>query len=338
MRFIDFRSDTITQPTEEMRLAMYNAVVGDDVYDEDETVKKLEAMAAEMVNKEAALFVPSGTMGNQLAVMTHTKRGDEVIAGDSSHVVIYEVGAAAVLSGVTMRTAKSVNGAVSPGDVRRLVRGINIHHPDTGLICVENATSSGTLMPLEDMADIYSFARQKGIPVHLDGARLFNAALSLGVEASGIARYADSVMFCLSKGLCAPVGSILAGNSDFIGKARRNRKLLGGGMRQAGILAAAGIIALEKMVGRLSQDHANARLLGEGLAGLPGITVDVSNIHINMVFADISQTGKDSGWLVGELLKKGIKVNDSAPLRFVTSHEVDRADIELTLRTIKELI
>ncbi|MCX7708284.1 MAG: low-specificity L-threonine aldolase [Clostridia bacterium] len=335
MKIIDLRSDTVTLPTQEMRQAMCNAVVGDDVYNEDITVQQLEALAAKITDKEAALFVPSGTMGNQLAIMTHTKRGDEIIAGDSSHIIEHEVGAAAVLAGVTVRTAKTQNGILSSSEVLKLIRSENIHHPDTGLICIENATAMGTVMSLDEMKEIYETAKKANIPVHLDGARLFNAAVVLGVEAAQITAYTDSVMFCLSKGLCAPIGSILAGSREFIEKARRNRKLLGGGMRQVGILAAAGMFALEKMVERLDEDHKNAKLLAEALSSIPGVDVDTSTVQINMVFADISRTGKTETEFVEAMLEKGIKINESKPLRFVTNHDVSRQDIEFTIETIK---
>lgn len=338
MRYLDLRSDTVTQPTQEMRTAMFDAVVGDDVYEEDATVKQLEQLAARKVNKEAALFVPSGTMGNQLAVMTHTKRGDEVLAGDLSHIIEHEVGAAAVISGVTVRTVPTTGGILSLDTIQRFFRQKDVHHPDTGLICLENATALGTLMPLEKMAEIYTYATDKAIPVHTDGARLFNAAAALGVNPSDIASHTDSVMFCLSKGLCAPVGSILAGTAAFIEKAKRNRKLLGGGMRQAGFLAAAGILAMEKMAVRLEEDHKNARLLAEGLSKIQGVKLDLSTVQINMVFADISGTGKTEEELVEGLLQKGIKANKSTPMRFVTNNDVSREDVEYALAVIKEIL
>jgi len=242
---------------------MAKAVVGDDVYGDDPTLCLLEKKAAEYSAKEAALFVPSGTMGNQVAVMTHTKRGNEIIAEENCHIVQHEVGAAAVLSGVMVRTVKGNMGIMDPQDIEKAIRGDDIHYPPTGLICMENALSNGTVVPLSRMKEIYSIAKERNIPVHLDGARLFNAAATLGVDASQITQYTDSVMFCLSKGLCAPVGSMLAGSRQFVDKARKNRKLLGGGMRQAGILAAAGLIALEKMTKRLPEDHENAKYMAK---------------------------------------------------------------------------
>ena len=320
---------------------MFEAQVGDDVYGEDETVKELERLAARMVNKEAALFVTSGTMGNQLAIMTHTKQGDEVIAADSSHIVQAEVGGAAVLSGVTVRTAPSVNGAPSLGDVEKLVRPRNVHFPDTSLLCVENATSLGTVVSLEEMRVLRDFSMERGIPVHLDGARLFNAAVYLGVPATEIAACADSVMFCLSKGLAAPVGSMLAGTSAFVERARRHRKMLGGGLRQAGFLAAAGIVALTKMVDRLAQDHSNAKTLAAGLLKISGISLDMAQVQTNMVFADISQTGKTQGQIIQGLLARGIKANDGREgsyIRFVTHKDVNCEDIEHVLLALREVV
>lgn len=340
-RFIDLRSDTITLQTDEMRSAMFHAEVGDDVYGEDVTVKRLEKIAAEMLGKEAALFVTSGTMGNQLAIMTHTKRGDEVIACSGSHIVLAEVGAAAVLSGVTVRTVDDENAIMQPEDVRALVRGKNQHFPDTGLICMETATCLGTVYPLPVMAEIYGLAKAHNIPVHLDGARIFNAAVALGVDAGEITKYTDSVQMCLSKGLCAPVGSVLAGNAEFIEKAHRNRKMLGGGLRQAGYLAAAGIIALEKMTGRLQEDHDNLKLLAKGLSEIKGIQVNTRQTEINMVFADIGETGLEQQYIIDKLLEKGIKANDGREgnhIRFVTNHGVSSKDIEYVLDCMKEIV
>ena len=247
MEFIDLRSDTVTKPTREMREAMFNAEVGDDVYGDDPTVVKLENLAARMAGKEAALLVPSGTFGNQLSLMTHCNRGDEVLLGDDCHIVQHEVGASSVIAGVQLRTLNSDKGALDPDEIRSKIRGNDIHFPRTGLICVENAHSNGRVIPLEIMKEIYQAASEYNIPVHLDGARLFNAAEYLNVPADQNTKYCDSVMFCLSKGLCAPVGSLIVGSKDFIARARKFRKMLGGGMRQAGFISAAGIIALEKM-------------------------------------------------------------------------------------------
>ena len=340
LRYIDLRSDTVTQPTDEMREAMSKAVVGDDVYGDDPTLCLLEKKAAEYSGKEAALFVPSGTMGNQLAVMTHTKRGNEIIAEENCHIIQHEVGAVAILSGVMVRTIRGEKGVMKPKDVLKGIRGNDIHYPVTGLICMENALSNGTVVPLEVMKEIYSIAKDHDIPVHLDGARLFNASAYLGVDASQITQYTDSVMFCLSKGMCAPVGSMLAGSKEFIERARKNRKILGGGMRQAGILAAAGLIALEKMSKRLYIDHENAKYMAKRLMEMPGIKLDYDNVQIDMVFFDMEETRVSPDKLVAGLFKKGIKINgvEGGLMRFVTNNDVTREDIDYTIQCMKEII
>lgn len=340
MRFIDLRSDTVTQPTEKMRQVMFNAVVGDDVYGEDETVRRLEEIAAKLVGKEAAIFVPSGTMGNQIAIMTHTKRGNEIIIDESYHIVQHEVGAAAVLSGVFIHTIKSEKGIMAPAVVEKAIREDNIHYPDTGLICLENANSLGIIVPLENMNNIYALAKSHTIPVHLDGARVFNAAVVLGVNVKEITKYCDSVMFCLSKGLCAPVGSILAGKKEFINKARKNRKMLGGGMRQVGFLAAAGIVALEEMVDRLAEDHSNALILAEKLSKIKGIHVNLDNVNLNMVFFEINIAEIDEKEFTSLMYKKGIKINgpEGGIYRFVTNNDVKKEDILHIEKSVSECL
>lgn len=340
MKFIDLRSDTVTVPTQAMKDAMYNAEVGDDVYGDDPTVNELEAFAAKLVGKEAALFVPSGTFGNQLAIMTHCRRGDEVIVGDDSHIVIHEVGASAVIAGVQLRTLRSNKGALDPVEVDAKIRGTDIHFPETGLICLENAHSLGTVISLENMRSIYAVGKSHTIPVHLDGARLFNAAAALGVDAKEITRYCDTVNFCLSKGLCAPIGSILAGTKEFIVRARKGRKLMGGGLRQAGFLAAAGLVALKEMVGRISEDHANAKYLAEELSKIPSIRVNLEDVHINMVFFKAIETDKGLDRLVQEFYNRGIKINppEDGEFRFVTNYWISKADIDFVINTLKELL
>ncbi len=340
MRYIDFRSDTVTMPTPEMRRAMAEAPVGDDVYGDDPTVIELETLAAQLVGKEAAMFVPSGTMGNQLAVMTHTRRGDEIIVEEDCHIVVHEVGATAVLSGVNLKTVKGTYSIMNPEDVEAAIREEDLHHPETTLICMENALSNGRVVPLDTMEKIYNVAKKHNLAVHLDGARLFNAAEYLKVEAKDITAYTDSVMFCLSKGLCAPVGSILAGSKSFIAKAKKNRKLLGGGMRQVGILAAAGMIALKDMTKRLHVDHQNAQYLANKLAALPGVKVDIEGIHINMVFFEIENLKMSDAEFIDQLYKKGIKANGAYKgiLRFVTNNDVTKEDIDYTIDCIKELL
>jgi threonine aldolase len=337
MKTIDLRSDTVTQPTHEMRRAMAEAVVGDDVYEDDPTVVRLQIKAAAMTGFQDALFVPSGTMANQLAIMAFTKRGDEIILGYNSHIAVHEVGAAAVLSNVSYRTVRNAGDTITGRDVDEAVRSPDIHNPDTGLLCLENALSNGMVVPLDTMKDAYAAAKLHGLPVFLDGARLFNAAEYLKVPAREITRYCDSAMFCLSKGLCAPVGSMLCGDAAFIARARKYRKLLGGGMRQAGVLAACGLVSLEKMTERLHIDHENARYLAEGLAALPHISLDTEAVHINIVFFKVTKPGFDHDKFAGYLLGNGIKINppDGGAYRFVTHNDVSRGDIEYVLGAMK---
>jgi len=340
MRFIDLRSDTVTLPTDKMRQAMFEAEVGDDVLEGDPTMKKLEALAADIVGKEAALFVPSGTMGNQVCVFTHTKRGQEVIVDNSAHIVEHEVGAAAVISAVQLRTLRSDKGYVEAKDVEATIRKeYDIHIPETGLICLENARADGTVVTPERMAEVYEVAKHYNIPVHLDGARLFNAATALKVDVKEITKYTDSVMFCLSKGLCAPVGSMIAGSKEFIHHATKSRKLFGGGMRQCGVLAAAGIIALTEMRERLAVDHENATIMAEGLSHIPRIKIDLSRVQIDMVFFDIKDTGVSGDVMVSKMRDKGIKIlfDDDGIMRFVTNKDVTREDVLYTIDCMKEI-
>lgn len=340
MRYIDLRSDTVTQPTKEMREAMANAPVGDDVYGDDPTVNELERLAAERLNKEAALFVPSGTMGNQLCVMAQTRRGDEVILSDDAHIFVHEVGAAAVLSAVTLRQLHFENGIFDAAKIERAIRTEDIHEPPTSLVCMENALSNGRVVPLSIMAEVYAVAKKHNLRVHLDGARLFNAAVALGVDAKDITQYTDTVSCCLSKGLCAPVGSVIAGDRAFIERARKYRKMLGGGMRQAGILAAAGILALTDMTKRLHIDHENARYMAQELQKLPGVTVDLGAVDINMVFFDVKRERAVLEAVQANMLKDGVKINGESEgnFRFVTSNDVSRADIDTAIASLSRAI
>lgn len=330
MNYIDLRSDSVTQPTQEMRDAMYTAPVGDDVYGDDPTVKNLEQLCARKVGKEAGLFVASGTMGNQLAVMTHTARGDEIIISSGSHIVVHEVGAAAVLAGVMLRVVECKDDILTPEIIERTVRpqesGLMAH---TSLVCIENALTNGKIMSLEQMKAVYDTSKKYNLPVHLDGARLFNAAVALGTDAKELTQYCDSVMVCLSKGLCAPVGSVLCGSKEFIEKARRNRQLLGGGMRQAGFVAACGIIALEKMVDRLRDDHANAKYMAQRLNKIKGVKVLMDNVDVNMVFFKLDKPKEFIYALPGKMLEHGIKMagEEGGLLRFITNNDVSRADV-----------
>ncbi len=341
-KIIDLRSDTVTKPTPEMWEAMARAEVGDDVYGEDPTINRLEALGAEMVGKEAAVFVPTGTMGNQVSVMAWTNRGDEIILESSAHIFMYEVGGPAVLSQVQIRPVTGYHGAMGPEDVKGAIRSANIHFPRTSLICMENThnRSGGCVIPLDNMKAIYNIAKEQGVSVHLDGARVFNAAISLGVNVREITRYADSVQFCLSKGLCAPVGSLVAGSSLFVDRARKCRKLLGGGMRQAGILAAAGIIALEKMVSRLSEDHANAKRLAMGLSEIPELDIDMSTVQSNMVAVGVKGSGMDEFAFSAFMKERGVLFNASLPykVRMVAHHDVSSEDIDEAVERIKDAL
>ncbi len=339
MRYIDIRSDTVTLPTQKMREAMYKAEVGDDVYEDDPTVRKLEKLAAEKVGKEAALFVPSGTFGNELALFTHTKRGDEVIVDRNSHIVLHEVGASAVIAGVQLREYISQNGIPDVDEINSLIRDEDIHYPPTTLICLENAHGIGTVVNLEIMKKIEELAHSKGVKIHLDGARIFNAACALGVDAKEIASHVDSVMFCLSKGLAAPVGSILAGTKEFISKARKGRKLMGGGMRQVGFLAAAGIVALEEMVDRLCEDHENADFLAKSLDEIDEIEVQKDRRDINMVFFRFLVKFDDKKF-VSYMLENGVKINppEGGEYRFVTNKDVSRQDLEKVVEIVRKFL
>ena len=329
MRIIDLRSDTVTKPTKEMREAMMQAEVGDDVYDDDPTVKRLEKRAAELMGMEAALFTPSGTMANQLAIMAHTRRGDEIILGRNSHIVEHEVGAAAILSNVSFRVVANEDDMVYGQDIHKAVREDDIHYPRTGLVCLENALSNGKVAGVAVMEGVQEAAKEHGLPVHLDGARIFNAALHLGVEAKRIAGTVDSIMFCLSKGLCAPVGSMLCGSSAFVMKAKKLRKLLGGGMRQVGCLAAPGLIAIDQMVARLGIDHENAKHLARRLSQLPFVTVDTESVHVNMVFFRVADNVCMKS-LEAHLSKNGVKTNpaENGMIRFVTHNDITKEDID----------
>jgi len=340
MKYLDFRSDTVTMPTKNMRNAMAEALVGDDVYEDDPTVQELEALAAEMLGKEAALFVPSGTFGNQLAILTHTRRGDEILVGDEAHIVQHEVGASAVIAGVNIRSITTKFGLMPVDELKSKIRVEDIHFPDTGLICMENAHGWGTVVPLDNMKAVYDIAQESGIPVHLDGARIFNAATSLGVGADEIAQYADSVMFCLSKGLCAPVGSMVVGSKTFIKKARKNRKLMGGALRQVGILAAAGLIALREMVPRLKEDHDNIKYLAWELDQIEGITVTFDRTDINMVFFTLPETIIKEELFIEKLLDAGIKINgtEDNEYRFVTNNDISKADVDILIETMKKIL
>jgi len=332
----------VTLPTDEMREAMNNAEVGDDVYQEDPTVNRLEELAAKKLEKEAALFVPSGTMGNLIAVLTHCQRGDEIILEKDSHIYYYEVGGMSAVAGVIPRLIIGDRGIPNPQDIIGTLRDENLHYPKTTLICLENThnRAGGTIIPPKATEEVCQLAHKRNIAVHLDGARIFNAAIALDIEPALLTKDVDSVMFCLSKGLSAPVGSILAGSKEFIKRARKNRKMLGGGMRQAGILAAAGIIALENMVERLEEDHKNARILGEGLADISGIKVDLATIQTNMVYFDLRESSMDTFQFLPKLAEYNILGSPRPPtkVRLVTHYGINEEDIYTTIKVIKEIV
>jgi len=343
---VDLRSDTLTLPTPEMRDAMARAEVGDDVWEEDPTVKRLEALAAERTGKDAGLFVASGTQGNLLSVWSQTQPGSEVILDLDSHIFNNEVAGASVISGVQMRAVKTTRGFLSPDQVRESLRPANIHIPPTGLVCIENTHNrhGGTCCTPEEIAAVAAVAHGAGVPVHLDGARLFNAAVALRRDARDFTRDVDTVTFCLSKGLGAPVGSVICGRAEVVTRARRLRKMVGGGMRQAGIIAAAGILALERMVGRLAEDHLNARTLAEGVAKLPGIRVDLASVQTNIVIFALSAVGKRSAETATQEIVQGcaarkVKVHAIGPtaIRCVTHKDVDADDIRRALEAIAEI-
>ena len=338
MRYIDLRSDTVTQPTQAMRDAMATAVVGDDVFDDDPTLHELEAYAAERLGKEAAVFVTSGMQGNACALLAHTRRGDCVIIDPHSHIADHEAGSYAQLSGVSLRFPQSVNGTMNPDSVRAcLTDDSDVQVAPATLVVVENAHSSGAIVSLDNMRDIYETAHEAGAAVHLDGARLFNAAAALGVsDVRELTQYCDTVMCCLSKGLCAPVGSILAGPKALIWRARRARRILGGGMRQAGFLAAAGLVALRDMTGRVKEDHENAAHLGALLDAIDGVHVLRDRLDIDMVFFtadwDTDKAARYPAWM----LEHGIKVTGcmGGEYRMVCHHDISRADCEQTAQLV----
>jgi len=338
---IDLRSDTVTQPTPEMRAAMAAAEVGDDVYQEDPTVNRLEARAAEIFGREAALFVPSGTMGNQTAIRVHTQHGQEIICEERSHIVDWEMAMAAAFSGCLPRTVAAERGILTWAAIEAHVTGRHYHRARTGLICLENShnMAGGTVTPLPVLEEIWAGARERGLPVHLDGARIFNAAAALGADVQQLTRGFDTVMFCLSKGLGAPVGSMLVGSRELMDDARLIRKGLGGGMRQAGILAAAGLIALEEGPKRLHEDHANARWIAERLAELPQVDIDLDAVQTNIVIFRLRETGAAEA-LVTRLRQRGVLAGTVGRdrVRFVTHRDVSRAACEEGARIAAELL
>ncbi len=343
MRTVELRSDTMTRPTPAMRKAMAEAEVGDDVFGEDPTVNRLEMLAAERLGKEAALFVSSGTMANLVSQMSHCGRGDEMLLGSLAHSFYYEQGGSAAVASIHPRTVPNQpDGKLALDELEAAIRADNIHFPRTRLIALENTHNLCGGAPLESayIRDVAAIARRHGIRLHIDGARLFNAAVALGVPARQLVADADSVSFCLSKGLAAPVGSVVCGSREFIQTARRARKVLGGGMRQAGVLAAAGIVALNEMIDRLAEDHANARRLAKGLAGISGLELDPGRYATNIVYFDVIQQGLNAAELVARLQREGVRMLAASPntLRAVTHYEVTAQDIEYALSVMAKVM
>ena len=337
MKVIDLRSDTVTQPTEEMRKAMAEAEVGDDVMGEDPSINRLEEMAAELLGKEAALFTASGTMSNLIAALAHCSRGDEVIMGSEAHMFWNEVGGAATLAGVQVRLVRNDNqGRMDPQEVADAIRPKgNVHFPPTSLVCLENThnrCNGGVLTP-DDTKSVADVAHANGVAVHLDGARIFNAAVSLEMPAKELVKDVDDVCFCLSKALSAPVGSLLCGSQEFIEQAHKWRKMVGGGMRQAGVLASAGIVALETMIDRLAEDHAHARRLAEGLAQIPGIGVDPNQCQSNIVFVEVEPGLGPVQEFIGRLSQEGVRVSYPGANRFrmVAHRHISAEDVDTVI-------
>ena len=342
MKIIDLRSDTVTHPTEAMRMAMCNAEVGDDVYGEDPTVNKLENLAAKMLGKEAGLYVTSGTMSNLLAILTQTVRGNEIIVGSESHIFYYEVGGASALGGVVLHTlSNQTTGELKLEDIEKAIRSDDIHAPPTALICLENTQNrcGGMVLTPSYTAQVVKLARKHNLKVHLDGARLFNAAIALNVPVTSLTKGVDSVGICLSKGLSAPVGSVICGTADFVVRARKWRKMLGGGMRQAGVIAAAGIVALETMVDRLAEDHVNAKRLAEGVRNITGLVVTQKTVPTNIILFETAP-GIEPEKFSAAMRDNGVLLSPRGgnQFRVVTHRMINRTDVEKTLQTFKKVL
>jgi len=343
MQPVDLRSDTMTRPTPEMRKAMAEAEVGDDVFSEDPTVNRLEEMAADRLGKEAAVLVSSGTMGNLVSELAHCGRGEEMILGNHAHSFFFEQGGSAAVGGIHPRTvANQPDGKLALDDIRAAIRDDNIHFPRTRLIVLENTHNLCNGCPLDTdyMNAVGQIARDHGLKIHVDGARFFNAATSLGVDPADLAARADSISFCLSKGLAAPVGSMVCGSREFVNEARRARKLVGGGMRQAGVLAAAGIVALTQMVDRLADDHANAKKMAEGLADTPDIAIDPDQIKSNIIFFELTRQDVTAQQLVAQLEAEGVRMLPVGPqrVRAVTHYHITAEDIDFTLKVFSKIL
>lgn len=340
--FIDFRSDTVTKPTPAMRKAMAEAEVGDDVFGEDPTVNILQEKVANLLGKEASLFVPSGTMGNQLSIKSHTQPGDEVIIESSSHPYNFEGGAGAALSGIQFQCLRGVRGILDAPQIEEAIRPADHHFPVTKLVCLENTHNrgGGSIFPLEKMAEIYRLAKSKGLLVHLDGARLWNASVAAGIKPHEYAQWADSVSVCLSKGLGAPIGSLVAGSKLFIDRVHRFRKMFGGGMRQVGIIAAAGVYALDHHFERLKEDHQNAKRLAVSLKEFKGVSIDPRHVETNIVIFDIANAGMTAAQVAEAMKKEGVLIHaiGKTQIRLVTHLDVTAEDIEKGLKAFKKVL
>ena len=344
MEYVDLRSDTVTKPTPEMRELMADAEVGDDVYRDDPTINKLESMAADKLGKDAAIFVPSGTMGNLLALLVHCQRGDEVIVGDKSHIYLNEAGGMSALGGIQpCPISNQRDGTLAIDDILASIRTEDVHHPITRLICLENTQNicGGIPLTAEYTRQVGEIARKNNLSLHIDGARIFNSAVSQGVDVKALAGPADSVMFCLSKGLVAPIGSMLVGTEKFVNRARHLRKMLGGGMRQVGIVAAAGILSLEKMTSRLAEDHQRAKKIAEGLRQINGIVVDEDSPYTNMIYLNLAESVSVSMLQIAESLEKfGVLIDAESPrrLRLVTHYWIDDEGVDKSILAFKKAL
>jgi threonine aldolase len=342
VKTIDIRSDTVTLPSPAMREAIFHAELGDDVFGEDPTTNRLEAMAAERMGKEAAVMVSSGMMGNLVCVLSHCRRGEEVILGNRAHMFLYECGSMSTVGSIHPHTIPNQpDGTMRLEDIEAAIRGNNLHFPRTRLICLENTHNRchGSALTPDYTEAVAELAHRRDLRVHLDGARIFNAALALGVDVKDLTRHADSVSFCLSKGLSAPVGSLICGSKEFVAEARRNRKVLGGGTRQCGIIAAAGIVALEQMVERLAEDHANARRLAEGIAQIQGLSIEPEKVQTNIVYFDLTNQKLTSEEFTKRLSDRGVKIIQTGPARFraVTHYGISAEDIDMALAALSEV-
>jgi threonine aldolase len=343
VKTVDLRRDTITRPTAEMKEEAFKAPLGDSVYGEDPKQQELEEVAADKLGKQKAIYLPSGTQGNLAALLAHTERGSEIIVEENAHIRTSETGGASCVGGLMIKTVRGEDGAPDPEGIERSIRRTDIHYPKTALVCIESShyRYGGVVPPLEKFEAINRIARKYNLPIHLDGARIFNSSVYLGVDVKKIAQYADSVMVSLSKGLGAPVGSVLCGPADFIERASRYRKMLGGGMRQTGWLCACGIIALsEANIDRLREDHENARLLARGLSEIEGFSIDSERVHTNYVLAQFQHRNCDASSLIESLAEKGILISPSGgnSIRFVTSREVQKEDILYVLDMTREIL